>query len=869
MGFVNLHRHDHYSLFDGFGTAKDAAKRAKAMGQTALGLTNHGNVSGLIEHYNACNSEGIKPILGVEAYFQPKFNKEKPRYHLTLFAKSMEGYYNLMKMVSAANANTFYRSPITDFKLLKQYSKGIIATSGCVSGIVPRLALGKKYDKARKVIELFLDIFENDYYLEVQPYEMDNQIIANNFLLKAADEFGIPVVMTVDSHYIDKHDYDTYVVMHQLSGSKPSADYTKRYMPSEKEVIREWKENMGTDPTEYIDNSQRLADSCNIDLTFDESVPKIVEGSSKKALTQLVVNGLKEKGKYSKRYIDQAKKELKVILTKKFEDYFLLCHDIVSYARSKDIGIGFGRGSVCGSVVAYAIDITNVDPLVLGTHFERFLRPNKNTMPDIDIDFDSNRRGEVINYILEKYAGKAAPIATFGYYQVKNLVNDLAKLYEMEKQDQADMKRILFDMYSDDKKPGLEELLANIKLQKLNKKYKGIIKHFTKLHGQVRFIGRHAAGVAISAKRLDKYVALMRTRNELQTSFDLESLGKLNVLKMDILGLATVSVVTDAERLAGVQFSYDMLEDKKVYERFANGDTIGVFQFEKEGAKEILRKVEPRNIQELIACNALNRPAPIQLGIVDEFIDGKNGNVDKSSAWYKLTKDTYGTIVYQEHVMRICRDLARMEWDDVDKVMKNLRQNVSETKDELEEKFINGARKHAKMSKSEARELYRKMTLYLFNKGHGAGYTLLSFYAMWLKTYYPLEFFYALLKNEGDEYKRSIYKSEAVKSGVVIFIPHVNGTANYSIRDIKGEKVVQEGLIEIKGIGMKTANEIVKYGPYKNEAEYIAKTPNRLSGGKIYEELKRLGALEFDKKRYYKRVENYNASLYARSSNIF
>lgn len=871
MAFVNLHRHSSYSLFDGGATPKQAAVFAQSIGQQALGLTDHGTISGLIEHYEACRELKIKPVLGVEAYFQPKFDKTRKRYHLTLLVESVDGYMNMNKLLTVANRDNFYRTGNVDLELLKTYNQGIIVLSGCLAGYIPRLIDAGEIQKAIKMINRFRRIFTDRFYLEVQPYEAGNQHKINEFLLDYAEKHDIPVAATVDSHYCGKKDYDTYKVMYEMSGKGMPTDYSMRYMPTDKEVRKAWKEFMGTDPTEYVDETERIAERCNVELDFADMIPRLDWGvPSRKKLTQIAVSGLKQADHWNTEYKKRLKYELDIVLDKKFEDYFLLCYDIVNFARSSNIPVGYGRGSVCGSLLAYAIGLTNIDPIALDIRFEKFLHQDKNSLPDIDLDFDSSRRGEIISYILQKYQGKSAPITTFGYYKVKNLINDLAKVYKMEDADRDTLKKVLVEYDKQDAtEVDYDELIMNRQLRRIDSDYPDIVKHFSRLFGQPKYIGRHAAGVAICNDDIDKYAALQNIRGELQTGFDLGSLEKLKILKMDILGLETVSKIRDIERLVNVSFSYDKLDDPKVYKRFAGGDTLGIFHFEKSGAIEILEKVQPINIQELTACIALNRPAPIKLGIVDEFVSGKNGYTDRESIWYKYTKDTYGTIVYQEHVMAICRYVAKMEWKDVDYILKLLKKpGQIEKHPDVKETFVQGAVAHSGMQRADAGELFDKMTLYLFNKAHGIAYSITAYWLMWLKTYYPLEFWYATLKHAKDDYNREVYKSEAVKGGVLIWLPHVNGTATYTIKEVDGEKVIQEGMSSIRHVGTASAQIIEELGSYEDETDFLYKVPKRSANSRVVEALKEAGALEFNEAKYLDRVTRYNSALYAKRLKI-
>ena len=864
--FINLHRHTMYSTFDGCGRPDKAVEYAKEMGQTALAITDHGNMYGVVDHYHACLDNDIKPILGCEVYFQPSFNADKPRYHLSLLAKNNNGYKNLCKVVSEANRDNFYRYPIVTFETLERYGKDLVCMSGCVGGILAQMAI-KDVDQAKivKTAKKFKKLFDGDFFIEVMPLDIEDQIKANNILIDVAEQARVKVVMTFDSHYIRKEDYDTYLVMHQIGKSKFDYDYSERFMPTEKEVIKLWKRNYKQDPRPFIAQTQKIADMCDVHFDFKEMVPKIDWGvPSDKKLRMLAVESLKKMGKTSIEYRKRLKRELGVIAEKKFEDYFLLVYDIVKYAREQGIKIGPGRGSVCGSLLAYAIGLTDIDPIIFDTQFERFLRPDRVTFPDIDTDFDSSRRGEVINYILKKYEGNVAPICTFGYYRVKNLVNDIGRIMEMDAPTIAEAKKAMATMIGEDEKVTLEEddLRRNKSLREIDRNHKGFLKHFSKLYGQTRFIGTHAAGIVITAEDITNYLPLARVRGNLVSSYDLGSLDKIKVVKIDVLGLATMAIVNEIEELTGESVSYDMLDDKELYEAFCEGDTVGVFQFEKEGAKQVLAKVVPDNFDDLVAVTALNRPAPLQLGIVDDFVDGKNGNVDEDSIWYPYTKDAYGNIIYQEHVMKICRELAKMEWQYVEKTAKK---PVGKVKDQMREMFVEGAVNNG-VGEQDAIELFDKMTLYLFNKSHGVGYTFLSLYLMQLKIKHPLEFFYATLKHTEKSQMAAAYKSDAIKKGIIFLLPHVNGRAKYSITKLDGDKVIQEGMSTIKGIGVKTAEKIESGAPYKNKQDFLSRSG---VGPSIVKMLESAGALEFDMKVFMNRVVRYNSSLYGKNLKVW
>ncbi len=880
MQFVNIHRHDEFSLYDGFGTAKQAARYAKEIGQPALGLTNHGNICGLVEHYVACRDEGIKPILGVEAYYQPKYRPEQgaKRYHLTILCESFEGYQNLTRMLGYANRQQFYNVPIIDWKLLNQHSAGLIILSGCMLGYIPTLIARGLTDKARLVAEAFKGRFGDRFYLEVQPIAAAAQKQINDELQRIGEDLKIPCVMTLDSHFTRPDDHSSYETMWKIGQrGEAKADYSQRYMMQAPEIARLWGRMHRSNHSPMVHTTMDIAERCNVELEFKETLPHQEWGTvtSKEMLRDIAVDFVESYCKDKKtqvraQYWDRLNKELKVITGKGFEDYFLLCWDVVRYAKSRNIATSFGRGSVCGSLVAYSLGLTKVDPLILGTSFERFLRPDKNVIPDIDIDFDAERRHEVIAYVLEKFKGRSMPISTFQRRQAKSLWLSLAKVYEVEKDDVIRAKLYLEYLCAGDQQGtyieiAKEQIRSDDYLSTLDKTYPGILDDFRLLYGQVSAFGKHAAGIAITAGPIDDYLASTRIRDELQTSYDMDSLARLNILKIDILGLHTMSVVRAIEEQTSKTFGYWVLNKKyrePILAAFREGQTEGIFQFEKGGAKRILQLVQPDSMNDLIACNALNRPGPD----IESFVAAKNGELDQMP-WHSYVADTYGAIVYQEQVMGICR-AAGLEWAETDKVMKAV--NAKQLDRALQAKFIPGAMKAFNLTKAQAAELFRRNTLYCFNKGHSAGYTLIGYYLMYHKLNNPLEFWWATLRYEQDDNKHRIYQARAAQSGIVILPPHVNGTAYDSIEDYVGngdpdDRVIRLGLMSIKGIGEKVALAIEMNrkleGPYQDDIDFHNRLPKRVAGKGVTAALDREDALEFDKDKFNGRTVAYNRSL--------
>lgn len=893
-GWTNLHRHSEFSLFDGFGKQIDAARYAKELGLTSLGVSEHGSVSGLVAHYIACKDVGIKAILGCEIYFQPKFDKEKKSYHMCLFCKDKEGYQNLMRIMTDANVNYFYKKPIVTYATLKKYHKGLICTTACLAGIASQAILEDSNKLAVKRLKMFKDLFGEDLYVEIMPYavfdekEIDIQSKVDNVLLRICDKYGFKPILTTDSHYIKPGDYEAYQLMYKIGKRTMYADYSSRYMPSEVEIQMRFEKRHKRSAVPLLKNTAEIANKCNVvlDELFEELIPKVDYGEESKTLIKkLVKKGLKEKGKWTKDYIKRAKYELDVIFDLGFEDYFLLCWDIISAAKERNIGYGHGRGSVCGSIIAYAMGITDVDAIQQGTMFERFLRPGKHKMPDIDMDFESERRQEVIDYIYERYPGRATQITTYGLYKADNLVNDLFRVVDdVEPEYQDIMKREIKNVYPSIGAMGgidieLECLLKNQKLKAIEEET-GLVSLFYKFYRQIRFMGKHAGGVAITAGKVSDQFAMIKVRGSFQSCFDLNHLHLLKVLKMDILGLKTVSIIKELENLTGVSYNEKMLTDKKTLQAFKECDTNGIFQYEKTGAKAILEMIQPTSFSDVAVVSALNRPGPLSCGMPEAFANAKNNSEDiEGYVAAKYLPDTYGCFVYQEDILRICKEIGKFGWDDSEMLMKGLDLNCDENikKREqilgpggLKEKFVKNARKNdASYTAKEYGELFESMLNgYLFNKGHAVGYCLLSFQQMWYKVHYPLEFWAVTLKNEADEMKRLVYETEAAKAGVVIIPPHMNGTANYSIVDMFGGKCIQRGLLSIKGVGEKAAHAIEANGPYYDKADFEDKNEKRTCNARVMKVMQDVGAFETNDIVRKKQIVMENRKIYHREITI-
>lgn len=908
---LDLHRHDEFSTFDGFGKATELAKLAKELGHTALGTTNHGNTNGLVQTYQACKEEGIKAVLGVEGYFLPKWKEKTRGYHLVIVAKNLEGYGNMNRIQFEGEKQKYY-NPIWDFDILEEYKEGLICTSACVAGYLGQCILKDRFDAAEKFLKRMKKIFKDDFYIEVQPYKISEkgaQEKINVESIKLAEKLNIKCILTSDSHRGRKEDIDSYLKMHEVAkhdSMNIESTYSERYMPTEKELklrfYKMHKKDFGEKKTkqlaiEMIKNLEEIEDKCELNY-LDElklELPKIQLDKKKdsfKVLLEKVKQGLKDRNKYDEDYIRRCKEELDVIKYHGFSDYFLIVADYVNWAKEQGIAVGPGRGSVCNSLVAYALKITEVDSLFFGLDFRRFLRKDKKKFPDIDLDFQTSRRQEVIEYLCQKYEGHAARICSYGLYKVDNLMNDLAKVCgldtidvddEVKKINKAEIANIKKFVNSciEDGHLIEEKLIGSNEGKMYNNQYDNILKHFSKLFKKVRFIGTHAAGVAITGGELLDYVALKIDKNgNLFTNYDLIDVEAINIIKFDVLGLKTMESISDLRKSTGVIVDYnEIVNDENLLEAFRLGKCDGIFQFEKATARNILNDIDCDCFEDVVAASSMNRPGPLSLKMPQAYAENKiNPEMAKSSNYWEYTKETYGTIIYQEQVQKICVNLAGMDWQDADRIMKFMKgssmtekalQLYAKNRDELLGKFQKGTKKVG-MSSEEAEQLFDDMTCYTFNKGHGVGYSLISIEEMFYKVYYPNDYWFAKLKYAKDDAEFHRFCEKAVADGSVVFLPHVNySKAKTSLRKVEGENVIQQGLSSIKGVGEKAAdfimNERKENGVFINYDDFYDRCKSRAVTTRVISLLEEAGALEFKKKTYINRVTKYNSALFARA----
>jgi len=889
LNYVPLHVHTHYSLMDGVATPQEYCKRAKNLGMQAIAITDHGALSGHRPMYRAAKAEGIKPILGIEGYItQDRFdNRDKAERttpldlvynHIVLLAKNQQGLENLNKLNELAWTEGFYKKPRIDFEILEKYKDGIIVLSACMSGLIAKALEHKEYAAAKKHLSWFKDRFGDDFYVEVMPH---NSKELNNELLELADSMDIKSVVTPDCHHSSPDQKVIQEIMLLLNThaklkkdikfekSLKIDDMMKRldYLYGEDRMMsfrsfdihllsyEEMKvamQNQGIKREDIYENSIEIANKVE-EYTIVENLdllPAKIDNPHQ-GLVDLVLKGMQEKGLYDKpEYKERMQEELDIIRDKNFSSYFLIVSNMLNWAKQNNILVGPGRGSAAGSLVCYALGITDVDPLQYGLLFFRFINPDRNDFPDIDSDIADSRRDEVKSYLEQEYKNVAS-IATFLEFRGKGIVRDVSRALDIPLSEVNKLLKTVDDW---------DDFVTSKSAQWFRLKYPEVVKYGEQLRGRIRGTGIHAAGVVTAKDSIFKY-APMETRVAPGTkdripvvAVDMEEAADIGLIKLDVLGLKTLTVIDDTIKTIKQRHKIDIklqeinLNDKEVYNMLSEGRTKGVFQCEATPYTNLLVKMGVSNLDELAASNALVRPGAMNT-IGKSYLARKHG---KATIEYihpimqQFTKDTYGCILYQEQVMQACVALGGMTMSEADKVRKIIgKKKDAREFDQFKDRFVVGAQRYITPFAAEGLwQDFEAHAGYSFNKSHAVAYSMLSYWTAWLKFYYPLEFMYCLLKNEQDKDARTEYLIEAKRMNISVKLPHINESDS----DFKIEgKGIRIGLSSIKWISDGVSSNIIKHRPYTSKKHFTEIASKKGSGinSRAVQALDSIGALTF------------------------
>lgn len=886
MSFVHLHTHTAYSLLDGEGTIPKLMERAKELGQTAMAITDHGNMYGVIDFYECAKQNGIKPIIGCEVYVaaRSRFDKvhelDSQSCHLILLAENDVGYHNLMKLVSAGFIEGFYYRPRIDMDILREHNEGIIALSACMSGVLSRQLLSGNYDEAKRRAQEFLDIFGRDrYFIEIQDHGIFEQKKLNRDLISIARELNIDIVATNDIHYTLKRDaeYQDVLMCIQMGKTVDDEDRMKMdcdqlYLKSEEEMTE-----LFSYIPEALENTQKIADRCNVEIEFGKfHLPKfeIPNGlTAYEYLKQLVDRGMRERyPNADESVVSRMQYELDTISQMGYVDYFLIVWDFIHYAKSHGIPVGPGRGSAAGSVVAYCLHITDVDPIKYSLIFERFLNPERVSMPDIDIDFCYVRRGEVIDYVNRKYGSdNVAQIVTFGTMAARLAIRDVGRALnipygrvdEVAKQVPNELKMTI-----------KKALTVNYKLKELydsSAEIKKLIDTAIELEGLPRHTSTHAAGVVITSGGIGNFVPLQKNDDVITTQFTMTTIERLGLLKMDFLGLRTLTVIQDAvmhiKQAHGADVNIENLDmdDAAVYEMISRGETDGVFQLESGGMKQFMKELKPTSIEDIIAGISLYRPGPMDS--IPMYVANKN---NPSMVKYKhpmlehILNMTYGCIVYQEQVMQIVRELGGYSLGRADLVRRAMSKKKADVMQKERQNFIYGTDEggvHVDgavargIDEKTAASIFDEMmdfASYAFNKSHAAAYAVVAYRTAWLKCHYPVEFFAALLTSFIDNASKISKYIEVVKRlGIEMLPPSINKSGkDFSVDN----GCLRFGLAAVKNVGGAVVDEIAAEretgGDFIGLTDFCKRMVSRKMNKRVVESLIKCGAFdEFGLKR--------------------
>src|ERR1700690_1709903 len=882
--FVHLHLHTDYSLLDGACEIGELTTEAARRGMPAVAVTDHGNLFAAANFFHQAKTHGVKPIIGCEVYVAPDNHKNRGTEaersnHLVLLCENEEGYRNLIQLVSTGFLDGFYYKPRVDHDLLAQHSKGLIALSACLRGEVASALLDEKFDLARTNAYRLRDIFgKGNFFLEVQDQGLEVEKRINRDLVKLSRETGIPLVATNDTHYLTRADAHAQEVLMCIQTGKTMSDEKRMKFPTDQFYFKTAEEmsEVFRELPEAVARTVTIADRCNVKIQrVSNPFPdfKVPEGHTTDSYFEKVVREgfltratlLERQAKENRLrhpiavYVSRLTSELEMIKKMRFAGYFLIVWDFIHYARAQGVPVGPGRGSAAGSLVSYALQITDVDPLQYDLLFERFLNPERISMPDIDIDFCMRRRGEVIEYVRKTYGEKSvAQIITFGTMAAKAALKDTGRALDMAYGDVDRLAKLVPNQLNISLEEALKQSPQLESMREKDERVKEVVEVALRLEGLARHASTHAAGVVIFPRPLSGVVPLYKSnKDEITTQYDMNALERIGLLKMDFLGLTTLTVLDDAVRLIKQNRGIDVelatlpLDDKATYALFTRGDTTGIFQFESHGMRDILRRYQPTRLEDLTALNALYRPGPIQGGMIDDFIARKHGKKKVAydlPALEEILSETWGVILYQEQVMQIANRLAGFSLGDADLLRRAMGKKKVEEMAAQREKFLTGcaARKVLAKKAEKIFDLMAEFAGYGFNKSHSCAYALLAYQTAWLKTHYPVEFMAAMLTSEtGNTEKVVKFINEARSMGITVLPPDVNSSA-MNFTPVGSD--IRFGLTAIKNVGENTVRGILEardsLGHFASVFQFCESIDTRLLNKRVLESLVRSGAMD-------------------------